>query len=69
MTSGADGSGLKWRKSPLSSDRNCVEIAFSGGGVRVRDSKDPDGAHLSFTGGEWHAFVAWVRAGHFDVED
>lgn len=59
-----------WRKSSFSGGAgcgNCVEVALlDGGGVAVRDSKDRDGAVLVFTGGEWVAFVAGVRAGEFD---
>ena len=59
---------MKWRKSTYSSDDgNCVEVADLDGGARaVRDSKDPTGAHLMFTGAEWAAFTTGVRAGEFD---
>jgi len=58
---------MKWRKSSYSSDDgNCVEVADLDGGARaVRDSKDPSGAHLMFTGTEWFTFTAGVRAGEF----
>lgn len=46
---------------------NCVEIApLADGGKAVRDSKDQTGPMLSFTPGEWHAFVWGVEAGEFD---
>jgi hypothetical protein len=40
--------GLRWRKSSLSSDNGtCVELAdLPDGRVAVRDSKDPEGGHL-----------------------
>jgi hypothetical protein len=59
---------MKWRKSSYSSDDgNCVEVADLDGGTRaVRDSKDPAGAHLTFTATEWSAFTAGVRNGEFD---
>lgn len=59
---------MKWRKSSYSSDDgNCVEVADLDSGTRaVRDSKDPAGAHLTFTATEWSAFTAGVRAGEFD---
>jgi len=38
-----------------------------GGGVAVRDSKDPDGPILRFTAAEWAAFVEGVAAGEFDL--
>lgn len=60
--------GLTWIKSSLSfCNSNCVEVAgLPGGGVGVRDSKDPDGPVLKFTPGEWQAFVGGARNGEFD---
>lgn len=57
-----------WRKSTRSNEQGaCVEVAdLPNGGRAVRDSKDPDGGHLMFTGSEWVAFTAGVRAGEFD---
>jgi hypothetical protein len=57
-----------WRKSSFSnSQAACVEVAdLPNGGRAVRDSKHPDGGHLMFTGPEWTAFTAGVRAGEFD---
>lgn len=59
---------LHWRKSSYSAENgNCVEIAdLPGGGVTVRDSKDPDGPALAFTPREWDAFVRGVKGGEFD---
>ncbi len=57
-----------WRKSSYSANaQNCVEVAdLPGGGRGVRDSKHPTGPALMFTGAEWSAFTAGVRAGEFD---
>lgn len=33
----------------------------------VRDSKNPGGAVLAFTTGEWRAFLAGVRNAEFDL--
>ena len=59
---------LKWVKSSLSfSNSNCVEVAsLPGGGVAMRDSKNPTGPELRFTVGEWEAFVGGARNGEFD---
>ncbi|WP_423202162.1 DUF397 domain-containing protein, partial [Herbihabitans rhizosphaerae] len=46
-----DTSGLAWRKSSLSGadeGDSCVEVAFAGAAVAVRDSKNPCGPTLFF---------------------
>jgi hypothetical protein len=58
------GSG-RWVKSSFSGADTCVEVRF-GELVRVRNSRDPGGPVVTFTGPEWVAFVAGVRAGEFD---
>lgn len=60
---------LEWRKARASqTNGNCVEVAaVPGGGVAVRDSKNPDGAVLRFTAAEWAAFVEGAAAGEFDL--
>lgn len=53
---------LRWRKSSYSSNEGpeCVEVATTKDAVHVRDSKDKDGPHLTFTPAEWQAFVAYA---------
>ena len=67
--SNQSGARLTWRKAKASqSNGNCVEVApIPGGGVAVRDSKDPDGPVLRFTAAEWAAFAEGVAAGEFDL--
>jgi hypothetical protein len=55
-----------WRKASGSAQANCVEVRTEAGGVKVRDSKDPQGPMLHFTSSEWKAFIAGVKAGEFD---
>jgi hypothetical protein len=51
----------RWRKSTHSSDAaNCVEVAFAGPGVGVRDSKNTSGPLLAFPAGGWLGFVRSV---------
>ncbi|MGO1055993.1 DUF397 domain-containing protein [Crossiella sp. CA198] len=55
----ADRPAPRWRKSSYSSGNgeNCVEVAVLPDAVVVRDSKNPDGAGLSFSPGAFAAFV------------
>jgi hypothetical protein len=55
-----------WRKSTSSESNGCVEVAFVGDQVAIRDSKDRSGPVLQFTHKEWEAFLGGVRAGEFD---
>jgi hypothetical protein len=61
--------GAVWRKSSRSGpySDNCVEVAFVGGAIAMRDSKDPDGPVLVFTPDEWNAFVGGTKDGEFDL--
>lgn len=64
-----DVNNLIWRKSTHSGTNggNCVEVAdLPDDGRAVRDSKNPQGAVLTFTPSEWQAFTAGVRDGQFD---
>ena len=51
-----------WRKSSFSgqngSNGACVEVAFSGPAVAVRDSKSPGAGMLTYPEQGWAAFVA-----------
>ncbi|AXK34190.1 DUF397 domain-containing protein [Streptomyces armeniacus] len=50
-----------WRKSSHSSDTGgeCVEVAALPAAIAVRDSKNPDGPHLTVS---TEAFAAFVRS-------
>ena len=58
-----------WRKSTRSGpySDNCVEVAFVGGAIATRDSKDPTGPALVFNAPEWAAFLAGAKDGAFDA--
>ncbi|WP_040815630.1 DUF397 domain-containing protein [Nocardia concava] len=55
----------EWFKSSKSADASeCVEVAFVGDGahiVGVRDSKDPGGPALVFSGEQWDRFIGLFR--------
>lgn len=57
--------GHRWKKSSHSSPHqaNCVEIAGTPEVIAVRDSKDPDGAVLSFSRNTFAAFIADTKRG------
>ncbi|MEG3637440.1 DUF397 domain-containing protein [Micromonospora palythoicola] len=55
-----------WRTSSWSgSNGDCVEVAGFVDAVGVRDSRDRQGAELSFDATSWTRFVAATRAGRF----
>ena len=64
-----DLSRAEWFKSTRSGPYcdNCVEVAFVGDGIAVRDSKNPTGPALLFTTDEWDAFVGGAKNGEFDL--
>ena len=57
----------EWRRaSRCYGHGDCVELAADGHVVAMRDSKNPDGAHLRFTRAEFAAFIDGARRGEFD---
>jgi hypothetical protein len=59
-----------WFKSSRSSGGgdNCVEVAFAGDAVGVRDTKQKGaGPILRFTRAQWAAFVGGAKGGEFDL--
>ncbi|WP_433650842.1 DUF397 domain-containing protein [Micromonospora zamorensis] len=60
-----DLTGARWRKSTKSGGNggDCVEVADNlPGVVLVRDTKDRDGATLTFSPQSWRGFVTMARA-------
>lgn len=60
---------LRWTKSSLSGAEACVEWAITDDErlVCLRNSRDPDGPVLRFTGAEWAVFVEGVKRGEADL--
>lgn len=58
--------GLWWRRSSHCSSNACVEVAWTGDRVLLRDAKDPGRTPMEFTAAEWAAFVKGARSGEFD---
>jgi hypothetical protein len=57
----------EFRKASGSETGGCVEVAADRDGVRIRDSKRPDGDVLSCADGQWHAFIKQVKDGAYDL--
>ncbi|WP_405887705.1 DUF397 domain-containing protein [Streptomyces sp. NBC_01136] len=53
---------LSWRKSSYSSggDGDCVEVATCPSTIHVRDSKAPQGPHLTLSPTTWADFVTYA---------
>ncbi|MFD0856868.1 DUF397 domain-containing protein [Actinomadura adrarensis] len=55
---------VQWRKSSYSggaNDEHCVELGRLEQGIGVRDSKNPEGGHLTLTSGDFGALLAWIK--------
>lgn len=58
MEHATGGAEPQWRKSSHSDfNGNCLEVAVTGDGLRVRDSRNTALGLLAFPGGEWGAFL------------
>lgn len=60
-------SDVRWRTSTSCGADACVEVALTGHGVAIRDSKDPDGPVLHYDHKEWDAFLDGAKRGEFDT--
>ena len=60
-------SGIVWRKSTASADGSCVEVAFLGPEVLIRDSQHPHGPMLTVPVAAWIDFLAYVRKPQHDL--
>ncbi len=59
-------SSLVWRKATSSEAGGCVEVAYEGQVVFVRDSKNPTGAVLAVPSQDWRAFLRAAKDGRHD---
>ncbi|GAB3723349.1 DUF397 domain-containing protein [Amycolatopsis oliviviridis] len=62
MTPNDDLSQARWFKSSHSGGGNdCVEVAFTGSGAALRDSKDPEGGAFRLSPQAWSGLLGAVR--------
>jgi hypothetical protein len=60
-------SDTPWIKATASGGgQQCVEMRRSGQSIEVRDSKNPAGPVLTFTVGEWSAWLDGAKKGEYD---
>ena len=54
---------IRWRKASYSTGNGgaCVEVGAGARAVAVRDSQDPAGPALTFTGARWQAFTRRLK--------
>ncbi|MFC3962143.1 DUF397 domain-containing protein [Nocardia jiangsuensis] len=62
-----DFAGARWFKSTKSGSKDCVEVAFVGAQVGIRDSKHIERGHLTFPASAWGAFSSAIARGDFDL--
>jgi hypothetical protein len=55
-----------WMRSSFCETGSCVEVAFVGDTVALRDSKDSDGPILQFSKLQWAEFLDGARNKEFD---
>jgi len=55
-----------WRTAAKSSGGNCVQVTRRDGMIMIADSKHPGGPILSYTPGEFDAFLDGAKKGEFD---
>jgi Domain of unknown function (DUF397) len=62
-----DDTGLIWRKASRSTAGNdCVEVAQTGVGYLIRDSKNPTGPLLSLDNWTWTVLINDIKNGTFE---
>ncbi|GAA4586602.1 hypothetical protein BJY16_007962 [Actinoplanes octamycinicus] len=54
---------IKWERSTFCAAGSCVEVAAIGSDIAVRDSKNLDQPHLTFSRTDWNTFLDRVAAG------
>ncbi|WP_328917256.1 MULTISPECIES: DUF397 domain-containing protein [unclassified Streptomyces] len=63
----SDPTRARWFKSSYSNGQGeCVEVAFMGEAIAMRDSKNPGGPALTFATDEFRTFVRHIGDGRFN---
>jgi hypothetical protein len=62
------GSSLVWRRSTFCTESGCLEVAYSGDVVFIRDSQSPGDTPLKLSFSTWRAFLRAAGAGECDLD-
>ena len=57
-----------WVRSSFCAETSCVEVSFREDEVALRDGKNPDQPHLTFSRAEWDSFRAEIIDGAFRLD-
>jgi uncharacterized protein DUF397 len=57
---------IAWKVARRCNGGACIRVASQNDQILIGDSKNPGGPVLSYSRGEWDAFVEGVRLGDFD---
>ncbi|MEU6747999.1 DUF397 domain-containing protein [Spirillospora sp. NPDC046719] len=55
---------MQWRKSSYSGgveDKQCIELGRLSSGIGVRDSKNPEGGHLTLTSAQFADVISQIK--------
>jgi hypothetical protein len=61
-----DRNALAWRVATRSGGGNCVQVAKANDLIAVRNSRNPEGEIIFYTGPEFAAFLDGAKKGEFD---
>lgn len=58
--------GLSWKISSYCNGGDCVRVAQTGSSIFLGDSKNPNGATLSYARSAWEHIINNIKSGNYD---